>query len=107
MNYEQTKEQILDWVCANSLTVKSILFDLNQELKVMLAAEPEFFDEIQEQYKNRVKTLIGEEISRQLGLQIDIIFEVLEISEIQEFLTDDSLCFNDYSDEAISKRNNP
>lgn len=88
------KDQIIDWLAENYNTVQNILFYLNEEREIMLRAEADFAEEINEQYRDRAKTLIGEEISRQLGMQIDTIFEVLETPEIQEYWLDDSICSN-------------
>lgn len=89
--------QILDWILSNNPRVTEILRGLQNDASEMLKEEPEFYEEINEQYKVRVKTLLGEEISRQLGMQIDIIFEVLETPNFQEYLLNDGLCFDDCS----------
>lgn len=103
MNYQGAKDEIIDWLSDNYSTIRDILYHLNTEREIMLRAEADFFEEINEQYKERAKALIGEEISRQLGMPIDSIYEVLESSEVQEYLIDDSLCFNDNSRESASE----
>lgn len=91
------KQEIIDWLVNNKPTIQTITQSIGEEAKIMLAAEPMFAEDIIEQYKNRVQSVIAEEISKQLGIQIDVIFEILEASEIREYLIDDSLCSNNCS----------
>jgi len=102
-SYTQIRDEILDWLFDNTRTIDDILFSLREEKKSMMQLEPKFYEEINIQYKARVKALIGEEISRHFGMPIDIIFEVLESSGIEEYLADDSLCFDDNSRKSASE----
>lgn len=88
------KDSILEWLTNNQPTVKSLIHYTSEEAKILLIDEPLFQDEILRQYKNRIKMIVGTEISRQLGLQIDNVLEVLEHPQIQEYLIDDSLRSN-------------
>lgn len=90
-------QQILEWLQNNTETVGSIVCDYNNEAEGYLHAEPEFADDIKEEFQRKVEFALGEEISRQLGFPIDIILEVLEEPNIQEFLFETSICSNDYS----------
>lgn len=103
MNYQVIKNEVIDWLIDNEITINAIVQDLAKEAELMLKTEPEFYEEIKEQYIERLKSIVGEEISRQLGMPIDSIYEVLESSEVQEYLVDDSLCFNDNSRESASE----
>lgn len=98
MNYQ---DEILTWLVSNKLTVSGIINEISVEAKIMLAEDPEFYEDITEQYENRVKNLVAEEISRQLGFSIDIIYEILEEPEVQEYLIDDSLYFDVSSNESF------
>lgn len=89
------QDQIVDWLIDNKSTLELLLSEINADLRIMLSAEPLFHEEVIEQYNRRVKVIIGEEISRQLGIQIDIIFETLETQAVQEYFLNDGLCFND------------
>jgi hypothetical protein len=88
------KVKINDWLMENGAVVGSIVYFLNQEAELYLHAEPVFEKEIIQEFKAKVIYEIGEEISRQLGLPIDIIFEVLEEPNIQEYLFENSVCSN-------------
>lgn len=102
-SHEQMRDEILDWIFDNTSTINEALSSLKKEKELMVEIEPEFYEEINEQYKARVKAIIGEKISRHFGMPIDIIFEVLESSGIEEYLIDDSVCFNDNSRESTSE----
>lgn len=82
----QPRDRILDWLAHNKETINTIGVVVKQEAENALKKDPEFLDEIVAQHKEIVKTIVGIEISRQLGIQIDIIFEVLETPEVQEYL---------------------
>ena len=97
------KDQIIDWLANNKPTINHLKYDVSQEALNMLQEEVDFREEILDQYRNRVKILVGEEISRQLGIQIDNIFEILEMPQVQEYLINDSLCLDASSIESPSK----
>jgi hypothetical protein len=97
------RDLIIDWLAYNKLTIDNILRQLDADFRIMVETDSTFYEEIVEQYHNRSIVLVGEEISRQLGLPIDTIFEVLEKPEVQEYLTNDSLCSNDYPRESTSE----
>lgn len=88
------KPAIIDWLIENQATVNSITYYLNQEAQVHLKHEPIFEQEIIQEFKFKVIYDVAEEISRQLGYPIDIIFEVLEEPNIQEYLFENSICCN-------------
>lgn len=70
---------VLDWLENNRLTLEEIIENEEAGKNELLLVEPkEFHEEIQKQYKDRIKKLLHDEISKTTGIQSDIIMEVLE-----------------------------
>lgn len=88
-----TQQYIFDWIIEHEGALGSYFKGELAVLHDELNNEPEFFEEIIYQFKENVKYTLGEEISRQTGMAIDTILEVLEEPSIQDYIYD-SICSN-------------
>lgn len=85
---ENQKQRTIYWLIHNQAAVKELIKGLEMQRTELFASNVNkvFHDDISQEFYGAVKTLIQEEISRQLGFPIDIIKEVLDDMNLEEYL---------------------
>lgn len=86
---ENQKQRIIYWLLHNQSAVKDLIKGLEAQRKELLVSEVNkvFHDDITKEFYAAVKTTIQEEIGRQLGFPADIIREVLDDLNLEEYLS--------------------
>jgi hypothetical protein len=79
MNNTALNSDVKTWIFNNEATIEELTREIRDQRDALLDAE-DFYshDDIWRDYYYAAELLIGEEISRRLGISVDVIQEVLE-----------------------------